>query len=151
MTTLGAAITPPVSTQLAAVAENALDAWLRERGDTLVLIKQILESQQQTQNAMAAVAKSMEATQSQVAQMLSEAARSLSAAAIGLSSRVEQPAPVVNVTMPEPPEREPIVNVTVEAPPVHVQVMEADKPSREVTTVERDSDGRIVRTVTEEI
>lgn len=150
MTTLGGAIPPPASSQLAAVAENALDAWLRERGDTLVLIKQILEAQQRTQDAMAAVARSMEATQSQVAQILSEAARSLSSAAAGLSSRVEQPAPVVNVTIPESPE--PAVNVTVEAPPVHVQVMEAESGrSREVTTVERDSEGRIVRTITEEV
>lgn len=130
MTSLGAAIPPPPSTQLAAVAENALDAWLRERGDTLVLIKQILEAQQETQRQLASVIS-----------MLANAASSLAA-------RAEQPAPVVHVTTPEP-----AVAVTVEAAPVHVQMMEAEKPekSREVTTVERDSEGRIVRTITEEV
>lgn len=132
--TLGSAIPPAPSVQLASVAESALEAWLRERGDTLLLIKQILEAQQETQRQLA------------------KAIDLLASAAMGLATRAEQPAPVVNMTVPEPS-----VSVTVEAAPVHVQVIESeesDKPekkSREVTTVERDSEGRIVRTITEEI
>lgn len=150
--TLGSAIPPAPSVQLASVAESALEAWLRERGDTLLLIKQILEAQQETQRQLANVARSLEATQAEVSRALTEAARSLASAAMGLATRVEQPAPVVNMTVPEPS-----VSVTVEAAPVHVQVIEPEEPekpekkSREITTVERDSEGRIIRTITEEV
>jgi len=152
--TLGSAIPPPPSTQLASVAENALESWLRERSDTLFVIQEILRAQEQTQMALANIVQSFQSTQATVAETLVEAARSLSSAASGLAARVEQPAPVVNVTIPE---IEPVVNVQVEAAPVHVQMMEAEesekpeKKSREITTVERDAEGRIVRTITEEV
>jgi hypothetical protein len=144
--TLGAAIPPPSSSQLASVAESALDAWLRERSDTLIVIQEILRSQEQTQAALAEIVRT-----------LNGAVRDLAMAASGLSTRVEQPAPIVNVSVPE---KDPVVNVTVEAAPVHVEVIEPEEPekpekpekkSREVTTIERDAEGRIVRAITEEV
>lgn len=125
---LGDAI-PPVVPDTAEIVSD---------GESAAVLREIL-------SGLAAVTQALVNTTTRLGGLVDQhqsATDSLASAARTLAQHTLMPAPEVNLTVPAPE-----VKVDVAAPPVHVEVRERE--GREVTEIQRDSDGLIVRTVTE--
>jgi hypothetical protein len=127
--TLGSAIGPSPATLREKALNDAIDGLLRERGDTLAVLREVLEK-----------VGGLIAEQARTADAQLAAAVAIESAVSTLASVARQAPPVVNVTVPEADVEAPVVNVTV--PETQVTVQEApDRPVRKV--VHRDSNGLI--------
>lgn len=120
MTTLGSGIGPSPAMMRDQMLNDAIDAMIRERGDTVAVIREILDRMNELLAAQARVAEA----QLQAVQVL--------------QSFVRQAPPTVNVDVSPTP-------VSIEAaqvPPAQVEVLTAPEP-RTKKTVHRDRDGLI--------